>query len=236
MHTPTTAQQHLTHIAEQWPALRALLDTATPTTWPPLMGIANLERDEALQAEAALERAERTAVAPGERPAPLRVAVLDTITALEEALLGLADEIAGSIQRPAFTVRAANPHDAIAFSVAMIGLRDAQDQRRWRFNLAHRDGQVAAAWLADRLQGADGPFRALTHTQRQHINRIAAACRRRLDIALGEHYEDQQPLGRYCECGAELVLIVTKDSFVVRCAGCGTGWSGAELLERLEAA
>ncbi|MFB7617812.1 hypothetical protein [Kitasatospora sp. NPDC056181] len=234
----------LRHIAAQWPALRELLQTRTPSTWPPAGRMADHQRDledvDAEHYEAALERAERTALAPGQRPAPLRVDVLDTITALEEELLGLADEIAGTIQRPAFTTsfRSASPNDDVARSLALAGLKDQQDPRRWRFNMAaSRTGARAAEWLAGRIDGDDGPFRPLSDIQRARIGLVATSCRRRLDRALGDLARaDHDPTGLVCECGGQLTVSNEAADFTVQCSGCPAQWSGTELLDRLRAA
>jgi hypothetical protein len=204
------------------------------------MGIRHLEeRGEQDRAEAAAEHAERTAAAPGERPAPLRVAVLDTITALDTELLHLADEIAGAIQRPAFTarVRSASPDDDVARSLALMAAKDAADSRRWRWNLAARDGAIAAAWLADRLADSGGPFRRLDDGQVQRIAATAAVCRHRADRTLHEYREGEETeLGLACACGGHLSVTPGQDDFVVRCGQCGIAWSGTALLDGLSAA
>ncbi|WP_329564679.1 hypothetical protein [Kitasatospora sp. NBC_01266] len=237
--TTATAVADLRHITTSWPALREQLTTSTPATWPPVMGIAHLERDEADLAEAAAEYAERTATAPGERPAPLRVPVLDVITALDDALCTLADEIASAIQRPAFTarIRSASPNDDVARSLALMAAKDSADKRRWRFNMAHRDGAVAAAWLACRLTSATGPFRPLTDDQRHQIARTAATARRRLDRAIGDHQDGEETaLDLNCPCGGRLSATTGPTDFTIRCGQCGLICSGAALLDRLSAA
>ncbi len=237
-----TAITDLTHIATHWAVLRDMLTTTTPTTWPPIMGTHHRDQDDEQLLEAAAERAERTAAAPGRRPAPLRVDVLDTITALDDALLSLADEIASSVQRPAFSVRAASPHDVVARSVALMGAKDAADPRRWRFNMAHRDGAVAAAWLADRLTVAAGPFRALSLAQQEQIAHTAASCRRRLDRAIGEAAEPDEngvttvELDLTCGCGGRLSVTTGQTDFTVNCGSCGLIWTGTSLLNGLSAA
>jgi hypothetical protein len=209
------------------------------------MGLQHLDLDDALAGlevvdqQAAAERAERTAVAPGEHPAPLRVAVLDVIADLDAELLALADEIAGSIQRPAFTVKvsAASPQDKVALQIALMGLKDQQDERRWRFNMVGRDGAMAAQWLADRLVGADGPFQALTDAQRGRVVTTAAACRKRLDQALGDlDDQDVTETDLACTCGGRLKVRTGESDFTVQCGKCGRTWTGTALLDGLSAA
>ena len=47
----------------------------------------------------AAERADSASDAPGERPAPLRTTILDTMTEVEAALVDCADQLAADIQR-----------------------------------------------------------------------------------------------------------------------------------------
>lgn len=237
----STAHADLTHIAEQWPVLRELLEARTPSTWPPVMGLQHVDRDDDEQAAvdqaAAVERAERTAVAPGERPAPLRVSVLDTLVELEAELLALADEIAGSIQRPAITVRSASPADEVARTIAMMGARDQADPRRWRFNMAHRTGETAARWLADRLTGPAGPHRALTDAQHHRVATTAATARRRLDRTLGDPGITRTRLRVTCACGGQLETITGGAGEPrIQCDRCGTHASMVALLDGLNAA
>jgi hypothetical protein len=233
----------LTHIADQWPVLRELLEARTPAAWPPVMGIQHMQDDEdqlsAADQAAAVERAERTAVAPGERPAPLRVSVLDTISELEGELLALADEIASTVQRPAFTtrIRSAAPNDDVARSLALMGLKDQQDARRWRFNLTHRDGATAAAWLASRIAGEDGPFRPLSDAERARIGTVAAAVRHRLDRTLGDTEDvTHTRLSVSCGCGGTLEMLTGQGEPRILCRHCGTHASMFALLDGLDAA
>jgi hypothetical protein len=228
----------LTHLVVSWPALRDAL-TTRPAVWPPVMGL-HLERDDEQQAEDAAEHAERTAAAPGERPAPVRVAVLDTITEIEREVLALADETASSIQRPTFTVRPAGPDDLVARDIALMALRDGADPRRWRFNLAkERTGATAANWLADRLTATAGPFCELTDDQVRRIASVAAACRHRAEpLIASPTATDGRPvaLDQECGCGGTLSLTNEPTDFVIRCGSCGTSWRGATLLDDLNAA
>ncbi|MEV7599883.1 hypothetical protein AB0O91_21115 [Kitasatospora sp. NPDC089797] len=238
----------LIHIAASWPVLREMLEARTPRTWPPAGRMSDHQRDlddildgiEVLDQQAAVERAERTALAPGQRPAPLRVSILDTITELEGELLALADEIAGAVQRPAFTARfpSASPADDVARSLALMGLRDQQDERRWRFNMAGRSGGTAAAWLAARIVGEDGPFRPLSDAQRARIGQVAAAARRRLDRALGDTPGVTRTRLRVeCGCGGRLETVSGGDGEPrIQCDRCGTHASMIALLEGLDAA
>jgi hypothetical protein len=244
--TPRAAAiQDLTELVTAWPELRDALTTRA-ATWPPAGRMADYQRqltpdEQAAEAYAtAAELAERTALAPGEHPAPLSVSVLDTITAIGDELLALADEIAGRIQRPAFTVRitSASPNDRMALDLDLMATKDRVDPRRWRWNLAQRDGALAAAWLADRLTDPRGPFRPLTDDQVRRIAAVAAACRRRAAPLLASPTAtDGQPvqLPHHCDCGGRLQLANEADDFRVSCDRCGTSVTGTTLLDRLTA-
>lgn len=245
----TTPQANLRHIAARWTDLRALLETRTPTTWPPAGRMAdhqrNLDQDDAdatelLHQQAAAERAERTALAPGTRPAPLRVNVLDTLIELEAELLDLADQIASAVQRAPFTLHAASPFDErardIALATAAMAERDRTDPRRWRFNLGPRTAEHAANWLADRCDGPTGPHRALTYAEGRQVAYVARQVRQRLDRALGET-ERRAVTAFDCACGGrrELVSGGTGPERV-ECSKCGTSQTIASMIDQITAA
>lgn len=230
MTTTRTAATDLQHIATNWPLLRELLAARTPNIWPPAGRMTDHQRDldqldteiEQLHQQAAIERAERTALAPGQRPAPLRVAILDLLADLDTELIQLADEIASAVQRPAFTttIRSASPNDQVARSLALMGLKDQQDARRWRYNMTGRTGATAATWLAGRLDGADGPFAPLSDQQRIRIATTAASCRARLDRTIGADGPTRTPLGQTCGCGGQLEMLTGPGAPVIRCTRC----------------
>ncbi|MGW4810526.1 hypothetical protein ACWEPB_02625 [Kitasatospora cineracea] len=227
------AAADLQHIANNWTLLRELLSARTPNVWPPAGRMADHQRaleepDEAEQLHqlAAIERAERTAIAPGPRPAPLRVSTLDLITELEAELNALADQLAAAIQRPAFTVRPANPGDLaarqIALAIAQVDATDRRDPRRWHINRPGQvDGGQAAAWIAARLDGPSGPHRALTPREEQHVRTVAREIRHRLDQALGNRDTTRTPLGYNCSCGGRLTML-TGGITAIECEGCKT--------------
>ncbi|MFI6443799.1 hypothetical protein [Kitasatospora sp. NPDC050543] len=231
--TPTsTAHADLTAIARHWDDLRDMLTAHTTTGWIPLMGMHHLDRDDAEQAEAAAERAERTAVAPGERPVPLRVAILDTIQALDGELLHCADQIAASIQRPAATVRpSAGPGDETGRALRLAAATDAADARRWHWNGTRRDGLTAARWLLARIDERPGPFRPLLEGERLRITAVAAGARRRLDTALGLGQREDS-IQRRCPCGGPMLLrqggVLEPE---VQCQACGIRWIGAAMVQ-----
>ncbi|WP_030267924.1 hypothetical protein [Streptomyces sp. NRRL B-24484] len=246
------AGDDLRYIAHHWPTLRAALQVGTPRTWPPVMGIDRMDCDDDQAEETGSELAERTPLAPGERPAPLRVGVLDALSEISEELCTLADGLASAIQRPPFVVSSASARDyaarEIALATAAMAERDRTDPRRWQIRGrlradggTHRDGGLAALWLLARLDNplGDGPFRRILPTEITRIRTAAAGIRRRIDRILGDlEQAEQQPTGIPCACGGELAITNNRDDddFEVTCGSCGTRWSGEAIVAALLAA
>ncbi|MFE2912845.1 hypothetical protein [Kitasatospora indigofera] len=229
------AAADLRTITRHWADLRDMLDTPTIATWPP-SGLANylaaLDDDarEQHRADQAAEYAERTATAMGERPVPLKLAVLDTIQALDAQLLHCADQIASTIQRPAITVRrSAGPGDTIGQALRLAAAQDEADSRRWRWNGPGRDGGTAAKWLCARVLDADGPFAPLSPGDRDRIAAVAQAARTRVESTLGLARRED-PITRRCPCTGPMVLrqggALDPE---VECQLCGMRWVGAAM-------
>ncbi|WP_051741185.1 hypothetical protein [Kitasatospora sp. MBT66] len=239
--TERTALTDLTTIADLWDDLREQLDTPTITSWPPagitayLAALDEHAREEYL-ADQAAERAERTALAPGERPVPLRLAVLDTIRALDATLLHIADQIASSVQRPARTAKAAGPGDDIGLRLSLAATADQADPRRWSWTGGGRDARTAALWLAKRLDGEAGPFRRLRPAEVDRIAIVAAGARQRIEKTLGLARRED-PIPRPCHCGGELVMRQGGGQDPeVQCRTCSATWSGPALVQLLPSA
>lgn len=242
MTTTDTTHADLTALTHHWDDLRDMLDTPTIANWPPSglnAYLAALDDDarEQYRAEQATEHAERTATAMGERPVPLRLAILDTITALDAALLHLTDQIAASVQRPAAAVRkSAGPADEIGRQLRLAAAKDEADLRRWRWNGTHRDGRTAAVWLLGRIGNQPGPFRDLLPGERLRIGSVAAGARRRMDAALGLGRRED-PIARRCPCGGPMVMrqggVLDPE---VECQACEIRWIGPQLVQLLDAA
>lgn len=238
--TVTDAATDLRTIIRHWADLRDMLDTPPVASWPPSGLAAYLaaldEHDRAqLQAEAAREHAERNTDALGEHPAPLRLAVLDTIRTVETALVTLADQIASSVQRPPISSPPAGRGwtDELHRQVSLLAVRDQADPRRWRWH-GERSAVYAARWLTGRVEGTPGPFRPLTPTQHRHIAQVAAEAARRVQTALGMDRRSRH-LPRPCpRCGATLTLHTGGDRDPeVTCAGGCRPWTGPELASLL---
>ncbi len=240
-HNPTAADLRV--IASHWGDLHAMLTVPATADWPPAGRMADhqaqLTDDEQaeLHAEAAAERAERTAVAPGERPIPLRAAVFDTIQAVSGQLLYLADQVADSVQRPAIAVRrSAGPGDTHGQALRLAATQDQVDDRRWHWNGRARDGATAALWLRARVLDADGPFAPLAAGDRDRIAVVAQTARTRVERTLGLARRED-PIARRCPCTGQMVLrqggVLDPE---VECQDCGMRWVGAAMAALVQMA
>lgn len=227
-----TTADHLHHVLNHWTDLQTALGTQQADTWPPVMGIARLHDHLKATEDAVEQRAlERSPEQLGATAAPLRIAVLDTMTELDRRLVDVADSIASAVQRVPTTrapVRVAGPGDDIALQLKTLILRDEADERRWSFtDPRRRTAPYAAAWLLARHDGAPGPFAKLTGV---HQDQIADAARRaadQIDQAL-EMARRTQVLERPCPHCRGVLRVEGGDGQVptVKCRGCGRRWTG----------
>lgn len=194
------------------------------------MGIARLHDHLKATEDAVEQRAlERSPDQIGATAAPLRIAILDTMTALDRQLVDLTDYIAAAVQRPAVArVRSASPDDAVGLQIATLAMKDAADERRWSYtDPRRRTAPFAAAWLLARHDGAAGPFRKLTGVQQDQIGSVARWSAGQIHQAL-EMARKTQVLERPCpHCRGQL-RIEGGDGRVptVKCRGCGRKWTG----------
>jgi hypothetical protein len=243
----------LAMIRALWPVLHAATTTRQHTTWPPTMGIAAHVRD-LNERDAATETraAERSPDQIGASPAPVRLAILDTIRQVTADLVHVADVIAAETQRPPIS-RAPRTAGWTGWEIEQrdrLAAADRTDHRRWpwpgrttgaddtRSGTAHpipagadplrRDTPSACRWLAGRLGDAPGPFVPLTTRQRSLIATTAAAALAAVEHAL-ELTTRRAPLARPCPlCGAVLTLATGDgDPPTVTCTGttCRRRWS-----------
>ncbi|TXL91927.1 hypothetical protein EW053_04625 [Streptomyces sp. IB2014 016-6] len=142
----------------------------------------------------------------GERPVPLRLHVLDTVRAVETALLQVTDEIASEIQRAVITSGRPSSLDPRQFDIERLAAHDARDPARWRYNRGPRTATAAAQWLRARTHGEAGPCTPLTDDHRQHLHQVATEAARRVEQLLGvERRHDTMP--RPCPwCNGPLTL------------------------------
>ncbi|MEU6222263.1 hypothetical protein [Streptomyces sp. NPDC047042] len=226
-----TTANHLHHVINHWTDLQQALGTNRADTWPPVMGIARLHEHLRADDDARELRAlERSPDQIGATAAPLRIAILDTMTAIDRRLVDGADVIADHVQRPAASSkpRCAGPGDDIALALRTLVLKDEVDARRWSFtDPRRRTAPFAAAWLLARHDGAPGPFTKLTPL---HLDAIATAARwaaAQIDQAL-EMTRRTQVLERPCPHCRGVLRIEGGDGQdpAVRCRGCGRTWTG----------
>lgn len=192
------ARTALQTIVERWPDLTAALATRQNSDWPPSMGISRMrEPDETGDGRIG-----------DVRTLPIDVDVLDTMVAIEAALVALADRIASDIQRPAMSHA---PRDAgwplpdRALRDALAD-RDAADPRRWRYT-GQRTAPAAATWLAQRLTARPGgPHRPLTLGHVRSIEDISRASASRIDRLLRTARRTTSTGRQHDGCGGTLHL------------------------------
>jgi hypothetical protein len=173
----------------------------------------------------------------GQRPIPLRVAILDTMQAVHADLLECADATAAGVQREPMRGPAPNPQwpdsskgrrimEADRARTAVLAMQDAHDPRRWKWNGPRPSAPLAALWLLGRLQGAPGPFHRLTPAQTGYIASIARSAASRVETAL-DIAAQLAPITKPCpECGGRIeVRGGAGASPLAHCVRCGRIWS-----------
>ncbi|MFJ8054929.1 hypothetical protein [Streptomyces sp. NPDC096142] len=225
-----TTADNLKTVINHWTDLVEALGTPQADTWPPVMGIARLhDHLKADEAAVELRALERSPEQLGATAAPLRIAVLDTMTAIDQRLVDSADVIADHVQRPAATgpVRSAGPGDDIALQIKTLVMRDEADARRWSFtDPRRRTAPYAAAWLLARHDGAPGPFAKLRPLHQDAIATAARWAAAQIHQAL-EMTRKTQVLERPCPHCRGVLRIEGGDGQdpTVKCRGCGRVWS-----------
>lgn len=226
-----TPHDHLTTIITGWDDLRALV-TTRPTR---STRIAYVKAIEAADAEEVAARAKAHAAARddmrdvlGDRPVPLSLSVLDTIHAIEEALLSVADQVAAVVQRPSMSHAPYRAHEVHDWDRSDVTRRnhladdDARDVRRWTYS-GTRTAPAAAAWLLQRLMSEPGPFRPLPDAQRALIGKVAGGAAERMERVLGS-YRTHAVMERRCPwCTGELTMHHGGDD--LEAVTCATGQS-----------
>jgi hypothetical protein len=224
----TAAADDLDTITERWTTLQDRAGDRPTTTRPPAMGITRLLDDEERQALVD-EHADTNPDAPGPRPVPVDLDVLDIMTTIETGLVTAADWLAERVQRPAF--RAPTGHgwsDDVHRAAVLLAAKDAADPRRWKFT-GQRSAPNAAEWLACRLRDQPGPFRKLDEGERQAVTEIAASGAELIRRTLGDARRTQAvPEPCPMPCGGQLVVEGGDgEPPVVRCEDCARTWTEA---------
>ncbi|MGV9282147.1 hypothetical protein [Streptomyces sp. NPDC003730] len=248
-----TTAAHLRTIALHWADLHeaAGQPTVVGAFGLGLRGyLARLDQADADQLEyerhqaAHLRSLERDPIQIGERPVPVRLHILDTMRAVEAALVHCADDIAHHVQRapiagptarrtathPYLTQREADIAAADRARRAQLAHADLVDPRRWRYT-GRRTASRAALWLLARVQRAPGPCRRITEQEEQRIETVAAGAAARVERAL-DIAAQQRTLSTPCPgCGGPVDVHGGEGRVpVAHCTGCGRIWTEAGVI------
>lgn len=203
--------------------------------------LARLDEADAEQLEyerhqaAHLRSLERDPIQLGVRPVPVRLHILDTMRAVEAALVACADDIARDAQRAPISVPAARRADYRTLREARIAAAERErqtelahadevDPRRWRYT-GRRTAPYAALWLLARVERAPGPCRRITDAEAARIGKVAAGAAERIERALdiaAQHRTLEQPHS----CGGAIDLHGGEGRPpLAHCTGCGAIWT-----------
>lgn len=185
-----------------------------------------------------LRAQERDPLQIGERPVPVCLRILDTMRAVEAALVQCADDIAHAVQRapiagptarrtathPYLTQREADIAAADRARRAELAHADLVDPRRWRYT-GRRTAPHAALWLLARIERKPGPCRRITEQEEQRIGNVAAGAAARVERAL-DIAAQQRTLETPCACGGAIDVHGGEGRVpVAHCTGCGRIWT-----------
>ncbi|KAF2774654.1 hypothetical protein [Streptomyces sp. OM5714] len=209
--------------------------------------LARLDQADAEQLEyerhqaAHLRSLERDPMQLGDRPTPVRLHILDTMRAVEAALVHCADDIAHHVQRapmaPPRAQRAAVARtraERLAWEDRARQIQQAKadlvDPRRWKYT-GRRTAPHASLWLLARIERAAGPCRRLTDDEEQHIGNVAAGAAARVERAL-DIAAQRRTLSTPCpDCdGAVDVHGGEGRTPVAHCTGCGKIWAESGVI------
>ncbi|MFF7485612.1 hypothetical protein ACFZBC_08950 [Streptomyces luteogriseus] len=243
----TTTATHLRTIALHWTDLHEAAGT------PAQLGafglglrgyLARLDQADAEQLEyerhqaAHLRSLERDPIQLGDRPVPVRLHILDTMRAVEAALVQCADDIAAAAQRAPIAMPTARRVDGstyrslrdarIAYEDRQrrteLALADQRDPRRWKYT-GERTASYAALWLLARVERAPGPCRRITEQEEQRIGTVAAGAADRVERAL-DIAAQKRTLEQRCSCGGRIDIHGGEGRVpVAHCTGCGAIWT-----------
>ncbi|MFE7073781.1 hypothetical protein ACFU96_27210 [Streptomyces sp. NPDC057620] len=235
MTTTAHAQHHLTTVITHWPDLQDALGTPNKVA---SFGVglraylAALDRIDDQQAEAERQRArdlrllERDPAQVGERPTPLRVAILDTMQAIHADLLECADAVAEVAQRQPMGQLPAGYPEADRARRAVLAMKDRHDPRRWKWTGPQPAAPYTALWLLGRVQGAPGPFHRLDVRQAELIAAVARSAAERIERALDISVERRTLDQRHEGCGGRIDVHGGEGKTpLAHCRLCGRIWA-----------
>ncbi|MEU8537124.1 hypothetical protein [Streptomyces parvulus] len=248
----TTTATHLRTVALHWTDLH---EAAGQPTQVGAFGLglrgylARLDAADAEQIEyeahqaAHLRSLERDPIQLGERPVPVRLHILDTMRAVEAALIACADDIAHQAQRapiagptarrtathPYLTQREADIDAADRARRQQLAHADLVDPRRWRYT-GRRTAPYAALWLLARVERKPGPCRRITEDEERRIGNVAAGAAERIERAL-DIAAQQRTLSTPCACGGQIDIHGGEGRVpVAHCTGCGRIWTESGVI------
>ncbi|MDX3398417.1 hypothetical protein [Streptomyces sp. ME01-18h] len=249
----TSTSTHLRSIALHWSDLH---EAAGQPTQLGAFGLglrgylARLDQADAEQLEyeahqaAHLRSLERDPMQLGDRPTPVRLHILDTMRAVEAALVHCADDIAHAAQRapiagptarrtathPYLTQREADIAAADRARRQQLAHADLADPRRWRYT-GRRTASHAALWLLARVERAPGPCRRITDDEETRIGTVAAGAAARVERAL-DIAAQQRTLATPCPgCGGAVDVHGGEGRTpVAHCTGCGKIWAESGVI------
>ncbi|MEU8723546.1 hypothetical protein [Streptomyces antimycoticus] len=232
--TLTNLRAVITH----WPDLHHALASTGTATWPPAGRMNDYlasidqrtddEREAATWQARALRDLERSPSQIGETRAPIRLQLLDVMTAVETDLVECADQIAATVQRSPMPYAPRGWPAADRARRDQLAREDAADPRRWRY-VGTRTARHAAAWLLARIERRPGPFERLTDEQLLRIATVAGHAARRVETAL-DMTDHKVALAHPCpDCSGELVIEAGGGARpMVWCGRCGRTWHEPE--------
>jgi hypothetical protein len=238
--TAETAAHHLQYVIDSWTHLTDMLDTRHGAPWPPAARmsdyLAGLEKAEATaeeiaEAAAYLRAGRRVAERAdsrftlGESPAPIRLAIVDTMRGITDQLVYLCDVLSQEVTRPPMKHAPSHWTHADRVKRDLMADRDSADPRRWHRRRA-RSAPDAAAWLLGRLRAAPGPFLPLGPSQLRRIEAAAGDAHEQIDRSL-DGVRRAQVVDRPCPlCGGTLGMASGDgEAPIVACFGCRQEWT-----------
>lgn len=230
--TADSAAHHLQYVIDSWDHLTDMLTTRHGSTWPPAMGVQHVlngtdDPDAAAEERATLRLAERadSGYTLGASPAPIRLAIVDTIRVVTADLVYLCDVLSQEVQRPPMKHAPAHWLHADRVKRDLMADRDSADPRRWHRRHA-RTAPSAAGWLLGRVQQRPGPFLPTGPSQLRRIGQAATKAEQRIVRAL-DGQRTAQVVDRPCPlCGGTLGLSSGDGGIpIVACFGCRQEWT-----------
>ena len=243
----TTTATHLRTIALHWTDLHEAAGTPSQigAFGLGLRGyLARLDQADAEQLEyerhqaAHLRSLERDPIQLGDRPVPVRLHILDTMRAVEAALVQCADDIAHAAQRAPIPMPAARKVDGSTYRSmreariahedrqrrTQLALADQRDPKRWRYT-GRRTAPHAALWLLARVERMAGPCRRITDAEEHRIGTVAAGAADRVERAL-DIAAQKRTLEQPHDCGGQIDVHGGEGRLpVAHCTGCGRIWT-----------